>query len=347
MRTITTTGLRWGLVVLLALGGLGSSAAPGATLRWKFKEGEALHYEMVQKTTTTLRNGDVPGQEQAKEKDQPPEKNQAKEKDQEQAKPGEFKTTVTQTIDMTWTVKAVNPDGSARMVQTIDRIRTRSQSPIALGNYEFDSKTKKEPEGPVAKAMATFLKALVGAEFSFNMSPQGELTDVKVPPDVVKALREAGPVGAGPASSFSEEGLKNMITQSSFALPKEDLAKGSSWTRQAKIPSPPVGTMVLDKTYRYVGVPNEEKKDKPGDHEIGQIELTFHVGFEDDPQGGIKIEVVKQKNTGAFAFDQTAGRIISSRVDENLEMKLTTAMGQNIYQSIDALVSMKLLDPSK
>src|SRR5262249_10693052 len=135
------------------------------------------------------------------------------------------------------------------LTQTLDRIRTKIDS--SLGTFEYDSKSDKPPEGAIAAGVVPTLKALVGATFRYKMSPQGELSDVQVPEGLLKALREAGPMGN--VGMFSEQGLKNMINESSLALPKEDLVKGKSWTRKATIPAPPVGTLTLDKTYTCEG----------------------------------------------------------------------------------------------
>src|SRR5690242_15955966 len=53
-RIALLSALRWGLVGLV-LAGMGGPAARGATLRWKFRPGETLHYVMDQKTVTTAK----------------------------------------------------------------------------------------------------------------------------------------------------------------------------------------------------------------------------------------------------------------------------------------------------
>ncbi len=94
-----------------------------------------------------------------------------------------------------------------------------------------------------------------------------------MPDQVTKALREAGPAG-GAAGMFSEDGLKNMIAESSLALPKDDLTKGRSWTRQTKVPTPPVGAMTLDKTYTYEG------PDPQAGPNLDKVTLDTKIGIE-------------------------------------------------------------------
>jgi hypothetical protein len=275
--------------------------ADGATLRWKFKPGEALHYQMDQKTVTQIKaNGQ------------------------------EIKTTLSQTIDSTWTVESVGSDGAAEMAQTLDRVRTKIES--AFGALEYDSAAGKDPEGPIAAGVVPLLKALVGAKFRYKMNPQGELSDVKVPDGLVQKLKEAGPAAAN-VSMFSEEGLKNLINQSSLSLPKEDLTKDKTWVRESKIPAAPIGTMTLEKTYKYDG-PAE------GGEKIG---LSVKMGLEPTPGNNIDVKVGDQKGEGSFIFDNTAGRVASSTVTEKMEM-IIKVMNQEVNQSTDSTSSMKLID---
>ena len=162
----------------------------------------------------------------------------------------EFKTILNQTVDLHWSVKSVASDGVADMSQTIDRVRTKVEGP---GNsFEFDSQSGKAPEGPIASLLTPMLKALVGAEFTFKMNGRGELSDIKVPQKLLDSLRQAGPAATA-GGMFSEEGMKNLISQSSLTLPEGPFEKGKSWTQQAKVPVPMIGTMVMDKTYTFEG----------------------------------------------------------------------------------------------
>lgn len=264
--------------------------ANAATLRWKFKEGEALHYQMEQKVST---QADVNGRE--------------------------IKATSSQTIDMTWKVGAVTPDGTAEITQTVERLRSKVESPV--GSFEFDSKSDKEPEGPQAAAVVPALKAIAGATFQYKMSARGELSDVKIPEGLIKTLKESSPA-AGAVGMFSEEGLKNMILESTLALPKEDLTKGKSWSKTTKLPSSPIGTMSLDKTYTYEG---------PG--EGGEtIALKIKVGLEPPSGGNLEIKLGKDEGKGTFLFDNAAGRVARSNVTQAIELTVSV-MNQQITKS--------------
>ncbi|MCA1686203.1 MAG: DUF6263 family protein [Planctomycetia bacterium] len=276
------------------------AAAPA--LSWKFTEGDALHYQMDQKTVTQVKG---PNQD--------------------------IKTTVTQTIDTTWSVGSVDKgSGDATMTQTIDRVRTRIEFPF--GAFDYDSKSDKAPEGPLAAGIVPTLKALVGARFQYKMSPQGELSDIQVPATLLKALKEAGPATSNVGMS-SEDGLKNMINESSLILPR-DAEKGKPWNRKTRIPSPPVGTMLLDKTYTYTGTDPEGEK----------ITLDVKVNLEPDPKSNVDIKLGNQEGKGTFHFDSKAGRVVNSTVSEKIEMVIKV-MNADLNQSTDMSTTMKLLDP--
>ncbi|MGZ3302399.1 MAG: DUF6263 family protein [Isosphaeraceae bacterium] len=294
-------------IVLSALAAtLGIAAAQpthGAeTLRWKFKPGETLRYTMVQETTQGMK---AMGQE--------------------------FKTSLNQTVDLHWSVKNVASDGVAELSQTIDRVRTKVEGP---GNsFEFDSQAGKDPEGQIASLLTPMLKALVGAEFTFKMNGRGELSEIKVPQKLLDSLRKAGPA-ANASGMFSEEGMKNLISQSSLTLAEGPLEKGKSWTQQAKVPVPMLGTMVMDKTYTFDGP-------SPKDPGLLQILLDTKVTLEPAADSNIAVKITSQKGTGEFAFDPQAGRVVSSRVNDKLQMSLSV-MGQEIEQSTDTVTSMTL-----
>ena len=106
----------------------------------------------------------------------------------------------------------------------------------------------------------------MGAEFTFKMNARGELTDIKVPRKLLESLRQASPAATA-GGMFSEEGLKNLIGQSSLALPEGPQEKGKTWNQFARIPVPMLGTMVMHKTYTFEGPDPKEaraREDRPG-----------------------------------------------------------------------------------
>jgi hypothetical protein len=277
--------------------------ADAATLRWKFKAGETLHYQLEQKTSTELKNA---------------------------ARPLNVKTTNTQTIDTIWKVESVDPDGAARITWTIERMKTRLEAPGV--SFEFDTTSEKAPEGPIAEAIVPTFKLLVGAPFRFKMTSRGELREVEVPTGLVDKLKGTSPNAARAAGGmFSEEGLKNMIRESSLDLPEDDVARGKSWSRPTAMPPSPVGALVIDKTYTYEG---------PAD---GAEKLSLKVAIKLTPptNSPVNVQLGEQQGTGTYLFDNTLGRIASSNVSERVEMVIASN-DQKVEQVTETSSTVKL-----
>lgn len=304
---------------LFLLFGTGGPSARAATLRWKFKPGETLHYTMDQKSSTTAK---LPGGQ-------------------------EIKTTLSQTIEMSWAVKAVDDGGNAELVQTIDRIRDQVEAQV--GSFTYDSKEEKEPEGLIAAARVPLFKALLGAPISFKMSPQGEPSEVHMPEKVAQALRDLGPAAAGAGAMFSESGLKEMITQSSLLLPQDDLAEGKTWTKQTKNLVPPLGTLVIDATYRYEGPAPDAGPDAVKIGLATRIDLQPAADANDEANANA-LKIRSQKSQGSYTFDTTAGHVLDSSLNQVIEVGAKLKVGQGasaremeLIQSTDTTTTRKLV----
>ncbi len=279
-----------------------SSASADTKLRWKFVAGKSYQYKVTQKTSSKMTI-------QGRDLDQ----------------------TITQDMDMTWEIKSVKPDGSAEMVQKIDRIKFMMDAPF--GKVSIDTKDGKDPEGPMA-AIGPIFRALAGAPVSLTMTPRGEIQDVKVPQELVDALKNAGPGAAAAGGMFSEEGLKNLVSQASLVLPEAAVAKGASWKSEKAIDTPPLGTMVMDNTYTYLG---SEK----GAEKIG---LNLKITLKAKADSPVQVTIGDQANTGSFAFDNVAGLLKASSVTQKTKMTIST-MGQEFVQDVTSETAMTLASP--
>jgi hypothetical protein len=299
-----TSRFRPALAVAVAIVGAGAGSAARAQdarpLAWKFKAGETLHYRMDQNTKT-----------QAKFADQ------------------NLTTTVNQVMEMSWAVRSVDESGAATIAQTIDAIRTKIESPI--GNLEFDSKSGKDPVGPLAAGIAPS-KALVGKTFEYTMSPNGELKDVKVPGGLIKALREADPTGQA-SGMLSEQGLKSMISEMGLVL--KATPDMPSWTRETKVPQPPIGTLRFVRTY------TREPGTQGG---LDRIAMKTNVTLEPGPDAepGFVAKLVDQNGNGEFLFDNEKGRVTSSKVKVHMQLDLTK-QNMSATQITDTTTEIKLV----
>jgi Family of unknown function (DUF6263) len=215
-----------GLVALLAAGGNQSAAQAQVTLRYKFKEGEKLHYNLEQKMKMEM---NVAGQN--------------------------VDMNMNQTVDMTWNVLSVDKDGKAKMTQSIDRIKFVMDGP--MGKTEFDSKDSKEPEGAIGQAIGPIFKALAGAEFSLTMDAQGKTSDVKLPQKLQDALEK---LPQGGTQMFSEDTFKQMANQGGLVLPAEAVSKMKSWDQTVDA-NVGFGKMKVANKYTYVGPTNRNGRE--------------------------------------------------------------------------------------
>lgn len=179
-------------IAAISLATSSTDAADG--LRWKFKEGETLHYRMVQDTQIRMKANGM-----------------------------DNKNSIAQTIDMTWVIDAVDDQGVASMTQTIDRMRMKILT--AQGTIHVDSAGGKLPDA-LAPSLEPVFKTLVGAKFTLKMSPEGKITDVVVPKSAVEALEKTPELG----SLLSADSLKEMTEQASIPLPGKVVEQGATWT---------------------------------------------------------------------------------------------------------------------
>jgi len=295
-------------LALIVTVGLASSwsARAAEPLTWKFKEGEVIRYKLVQKTETKMKAGGREGGSK-----------------------------VEQISDVRWNVKAVSPEGLAQMTQTIDRVQVTMDTP-GQPQFKFDSDAKDAPqEGQLAAQLAPMFKALAGFECSLTMDSRGRIDNIKIPKETIDALR--GSLLGQATNLFTEEGMKNMIGQSSLVLPAtaEETLPGKSWTDHAKVPVANLGTILTEKTYTVEG-PDKENAD------LTAIALTSKMTIEPNENAGVHLEITNQKNEGRFLFDSKNGRIAKSHVVADMT-QLIMAGDQNLEQTVGNTLEMTLV----
>jgi hypothetical protein len=286
-----------------SLGGWASDAR-AETLRWKLNPGEVLRYTMESKQVETVQ---VMGRNK--------------------------KSTRSTTTNLNWTVKSVSANGDAEIVQRIDRVRMRLEQPPFVP-IEFDSSPNKLEIPEEFEAAERQIKALAGAELTFKMGPTGAVHDLTISEQTLKNLREGLPKDAPGRESGSEQGLKDMLLQSSPpAFPVDSLEAGKSWAaKPSKIPIPGLGTLTLDKVFTFQGPDSKTPR-------------LLLVGFEAktslEPAESVTAKIRSQEGTGSLTFDAESGRIVNSRSKQKMEM-IITDRGQDITQSSDTTTTMTL-----
>ncbi len=271
--------------------------ARAVELVWKFKAGDELHYQMVQDTQMRMIAAGRTG-----------------------------KTTIAQTIDMTWRITAVDPSGVASMTQTIDRMRLKGLTPE--GTLEADSQGNKLSPA-LAPSMGPVFKALIGAKFTLKMTPAGKISDVVVPETATQAVTSQSAL----AGMLNADSLKEMTSQSTIPLPEGPIEVGSTWSDDKKVAG---ANIAMHYTYR--GPVKQEGK------QLDRIETKADIKLDLPEMHGFKTELEQGDLRGEMLFDSAAGQLVASKIKQEIVLAIS-GQGQSIRQEIESLVDLKLVPP--
>ena len=251
------------------------AAASAADVRWDYQPGDTHTYEFTQNSTATITQF---GQTSEAKNDL--------------------------TIVLGWAVKSVNPDGSAVVDRTVERVKVTSTG-AGAAPVQYDSAA----EGDAARDPATLpdrlrvLGSLVGETFTGTIAADGEVKSVELPAKVTRAV-----AAAGSANQFGEEQVKLLFTDRGYTLPPAGTAVGESWT--AEVPLPLAFTDVTDA--RTLTLKSADDKTA-----VIALESTLTPAAGGEP-GPMTFESGSQ--TGTVTFDTAEGRL--SAVDSSQTAKL-------------------------
>ena len=224
---------------------------------------------------------------------------------------------ISQTVDSVDTAT-----GTARLKQKYDRVVLSIKGPIEM---EYDSKNDKEPDGPLG-AMAGIFKAMTDSEIKMTMTNRGDVSDIKMPDKLIEEMKKQSSGNADMFSGmFSEDAIKNMITQSSIILPKESpVIDKTTWDRNMDLKMGTIGTMKNTTKYTYAG--KSDKYDK--------INMKMDMKLEADPNATMQISMKTKDATGTVLFDNEKGRIQEMSSTVVSEMKIEPIGTMNVTQTM-------------
>ena len=290
-------------LAMLAVGRASADDGPGP-LRWKLEAGRELAYTLTQETA-----------HESKPEGAPPVRSHRR-----------------QEVDLRWIVESVGRD-AAEVALVVERIRIRVTRDGLSGEFAFDTAVDDVPAGdPYASRLAALLEAVVGARVAFSLTPRGEVRDVKMPDEMLAALRRVGAAEA--AAVTSEEGVRNLIVQAVPALPDGPSGPGTTWTRQAAAPMPLVGSLILDKVYT-------DRGPRPGRPEVHDVDFETRFTLRQTPGSALEAEILGQSGGGSFAFDASRGLIESGRLEDSITARFE-ADGRKVEQSITTRLRWEL-----
>lgn len=224
------------------------------------------------------------------------------------------------TTTMSWNVTDVATDGTATVENVINGYKMEVTIP-GVGLVTVDSKTQPEPNTPAANIDAV-MRPMLDTPLEQKMSPRGKIYDVTIPDSAV--------AGIAAASGMNAQMLKDMSEKASIEFPAEPLNRGDSWTTTATTASP-AGEIQLKTTYTYEG-PME------GSDSIHVIGVDLKMSFGEGPNAqGAAITVTEQNNQGKLMFDNNAGRMIESSMNQDMTMKIVagpTEITQMVKQQV-------------
>ncbi|MCI0333891.1 MAG: DUF6263 family protein [Planctomycetes bacterium] len=286
------------LIAAVAVMSIASGAMAQEPLRWKFEKGAKFDYNMVQDMTIGSMGGPL----------------------------GAQNVTMHQELGMTWDVQDVSKEGDAVIQQKIDRVKMKMTLPAPVGAIEYDSSSEKLPVGPAAM-LAPMYKAMTQGAFTITMTPRGEIKDVKIPDEVVAALKNS-PGAAAMGDMATADGFKKMISQGSLVLPEGAPKQGEEWTTKVEVNNPAAGKQIVETTYRYEGT-----KDVEG-VKFAEFQPTIKMNFE-----GAQVKISEQASDGEILFNVVEGRLDSSKLEQHVTIDQPGGGQTKIDQEI--VVSVK------
>ncbi len=293
-------------VCLLLLAASSSHAA--TTLRWKFEPGQVLHQTVVQdmKMTMVIRGRTIV-------------------------------TNMTQTMDVTWEIGAVDAQGTAEITQAFDRIQMKMTAAGAPG-FEFDSNKDEELTG-IGAALGPGLKAMAKSKFELKMTTRGEIVEVEVSQETADAFKKLPGAGAM-GGLFSKDGMIALIKKSSQAFPEQPLEKGDDWTTKTETEMPNIGAMAADTKLTYAGPEDVEGK------QLEKLDLIIAITIAPKVGGRAQVNLTEQDASGVIYFDNAAGRIDHSEIVQNMTLQVMVA-NNNFTQKISQTISTRLTPAKK
>lgn len=240
---------------------------------------------------------------------------------------GPIKSATVQKMLMTWTVKSGAEDAT-QISQSTDRVMMKMDGPMGQG-FAYDSAEETAPVG-MAAMVAPMFDALVASDIVLTVSDRGEVRNVTLP-DELKQAFDRMPGGAASADMITQ-----MSQQGMLKFPEHALEVGDTWTETTEVSSPQMGAMKINATYRFDGMKEVDGRT------LAAItpSLTMEVA---DPNGqAMPVTFETRESGGEILFDNEAGKIVSSRIDQTTDV-IVSVQGQQMRNEIQQSTTVRVL----
>lgn len=242
---------------------------------------------------------------------------------------GKMRTDMKQQFYTTQRILAVQPDGSAKVQVTVDRIVFELKTPMQTVTY--DSATGQEPQDFLGQQFANSLKPLIDAPITAVIDPLGHIQEVELP-EALKQLLAQNPAFQGNAEDiFERAGGQSLVV-----FPEKPVSKGDSWTETLELPLP-FGTMKVTSTYTYAGTVASESQKL---HKL-QVDVAISSTPAENAQVSIKVQDHSGSGEVYIASDLTHMVRASMHMEMTLEL---TVQNQKLIQTISTDTTVRLLN---
>ena len=218
--------------------------------------------------------------------------------------------------------------GEAVIRQKVDRVRMKMTGP--MGKVDYDSDSEEAPTG-MAAMWAPMFDAMTQGNFEITMTSRGEVKDVKIPEELLTALKNS-PGGQG-MGAMNAEGFKKMLAQGALVLPAEAPQEGESWTTTIDVNNPMAGKQTVETTYTYDGT----KEIDGTNYAVFKPELKMNF----EGNANLQMKIKEQSSDGEVLFNVDEGRLSSSTLEQNVKMDVTVG-GASMEQTIDQTIEVEV-----
>lgn len=269
-------------------------------LVWKFRANEKLNYQVTQQMETVSNFGG-----------------------------NETRQTLGQAMNMSWNILSAAASGEAVINQVVERIRMEMEGGPG-SKISYDSSSKEKSDNPTVNAMGAVFQKIVGQDFKITMSPNGKVTDVTIPPELIDAVQNSA---AGASQTLDKKTLTEMMKQSAVTLPDQPVNVGDTWKSQQTVPLP-FGEMKISSTMTFI------KKDENGD---AIIDVVPQINVVPAPNAPVKVSLSNSSGRGRVTFDIANGRVLKSELVLSMKMDMeVVSQKQSFTQTINQKTMMNL-----
>jgi len=288
-----------GCFALVAL--IPDSARAEKLLRWKFAKGDQRHIERHEEATIAIN-------------------------------PLGRKIKLSQTIVIGQLVEDVTDQGIASITQKFEHIKVSMDGAPGI-SFSYDSKSPEAPKGG-AQRIAPLFDALLKAQFTNQVSPQGQVIEVVVPEDLA-AFAEQAKEFPVLGDLYSKDGITRMLKQNVAPFPELPVEQGDQWSDKDEVKEPTIGTRVITTSYSYDG------EDEFDGRKLDKLTTSIKIEFVPSDDGQAPVSITGQESTGSLLFDAESGQLVRGESTQHIAME-SMSQGQKIGTDITTKNDIKV-----